>query len=192
MSVGASGVLNWAQLQGYRPLMMNSINGASVVGSVSFMSTLGSTAAYAVFTVLAQFQVPQQYSSQGASTARYLQLLAFVTLLLCMACLPVGAAFLWLTTKMQLLALVYLVAVGVLIEAGNSAIGACINHMNALDQRMWGLPFSGLLGCAVAFGLLVAPWPTQDPHLRVALALVAGQIVAVVTVLYLTYRTVKS
>ncbi|MDD2727796.1 hypothetical protein [Malikia sp.] len=188
VSIGTSGILNWAQLQGYRPLMMSMPNGGQVVGSVAFMSTLGSTAANAVFTILAQLQVPQQYNTRGASTPRYLRLLGFTALGLSLICLPAGAVFLWLSAKTQLMGLVYLVAVGVLVEAGNAAIGVCTHHMNALDQKMWGLPLAGFLGCALTFGMIIIP-VSSDPHLRVAIALLAGQALAVSSILYLTYRT---
>ena len=190
VSVGTSGILNWAQLQGYRPLMMGMPNGGQVVGSVAFMSTLGSTAANAVFTILAQLQVPQQYNTRGASTPRYLRLLGLTALGLSLICLPAGAVFLWLSAKTQLMGLVYLVAVGVLVEAGNAAIGVCTHHMNALGQKMWNLPFAGFIGCALTFGMILIP-VSDDAHISVAIALVAGQALAVGIILYLTYRTAR-
>ena len=188
LSIGASGILNWAQLQGYRPLLISSSSGgATIVGTVSFLSTLGSTTSNAVFTILAQIQVPQQYRSKGASTSHYLLILGGVTLGLSIACLPAGALFLWISNKWQLLEVVYLVAVGVLVEAGNAAIGVCTHHMNAQGKTLWGLPQAGLIGCMATFIMLLMPMAT-DPYIAVAIALVIGQALTVSIVLYLTFR----
>lgn len=185
--IGSSGFLNWAQLQGYRTVVASSAGGAQFVGTVSFMSTLGSTAANAAFTILAQLQVPRQYQSRGASTARYLLQLGGLALLLTLLCLPAGAVFLWLTNRTELLGRVYLVAVGVILEAGNAAIGVCTNHANVLGKPMWQLPLAGLVGCGIAYGTLFAPSLISDPISRIATSLVLGQLAATALVLFFTY-----
>jgi hypothetical protein len=191
LSVGAGGVLNWAQLQGYRPfLMASSAAGGAVVGSISLLSTLGSTAANAAFNILTQLQLPKQYQSKGGSTARYLALMGLLALFLSIVSLPAGALFLWLADKMELIGLVYLVAVGVLVEAGNAAIGICTHHLNTQKKNLHLLPLAGLIGCLVTFALLLV-LPGSQTHMVVALALVAGQISALSSVLYFTFHVHK-
>ena len=105
--VGSSGLLNWAQLQGYRPVLAGQPGLTQVIGVVSFMSTLGSSAANAAFTILNQFQVPRQYGSGGATTPRFLMTLGALSLALMAVSLPAALAFLWLTDRMALVNLVY-------------------------------------------------------------------------------------
>ncbi len=187
LPIGSSGFLNWAQLQGYRTVVASNAGGTQFVGTVSFMSTLGSTAANAVFTILAQLQVPRQYQSRGASTARYLVVLGGLTVVLALLSLPAGAVFLWLTDRTELFGRVYLVAVGVVLEAGNAAIGVCTNHANVLGKPMWQLPLAGLVGCGVAYSILFAPSLVRDPISRIAASLVLGQLAATALVLFFTY-----
>jgi hypothetical protein len=187
LPVGSSGFLNWAQLQGYRTVVASNTGGTQFVGTVSFMSTLGSTAANAAFTILAQLQVPRQYQSKGASTSRYLFVLGLLTVLLAILSLPAGAVFLWLTGRTELFGRLYLVALGVLLEAGNAAIGICTNHANALGKPMWQLPLAGLIGCSVAYGILFAPALAGDPIARIATSLALGQLAATGLVLFFTY-----
>ena len=192
LPISGSGLLNWAQLQGYRPLVSNASSvGLEIVGTISFMSTLGSTAANAAFTILAQFQLPYQYQSKGKTTPRYLMLLFLLTVVLAFASLPAGLAFLWVTDKTQLFGLVYLVVLGVILEAGNAAIGVCTNHLNVLGKSMWNLPVAGLTGCAVTYCLLLSPKLLTDQYMHIAMSLVMGQLTALVIVLYLTYQQNK-
>lgn len=183
LPIGGSGLLNWAQLQGYRPLVSSSAAGTQIVGTVSFMSTLGSTAANAAFTILGQFQVPHQYQSKGSTTPRYLMLLSLLTVALALASIPAGVAFLWLTEKMQLLSLVYLVALGVILEAGNAAIGVCTNHLNVRGEPLWQLPLAGLIGCLATFSMLLSPQFSGDKILLIAFSLITGQLITIVVII---------
>lgn len=178
VSIGGGGLLNWVQLQGYRLFLDKTIeNGITVVGIFAFMSTLGMTISGAVFSILAQVHVPVQYSSRGISTQSYINIIGKVTLILFGLSLPAGFIFNWLTNKMELIPILYVVGVGVLVEGGNAALGGFANHMNVNRQKMWVIPCAGLIGCFVTFCCLALP-DNIDVYLKVSVALVTGQIAA--------------
>ena len=189
--IGGGGFLNWVQLQSYRPLIAVDSNGVQAVGAISLLSTLGSILSNSVFSILAQLEVPRQYQSNGISSIKYLQKIALLAALLCLLCIPGSMVFLWLTGKVQLMGLVYFVVLGVLIEAGNSIIGVCVNHLNIIGRSMWYLPVAGLAGSVFVYGFLFLSPPVIDVYLKVAVALFFGQLIAVCVVLATTYRISK-
>jgi O-antigen/teichoic acid export membrane protein len=183
VSIGAGGLLNWVQLQGYRLLLAKTMeNGITVVGRFAFMSTLGITISGAVFSILAQVHVPVQYSSRGISTQIYIGIIGKMTVILFGLSLPAGLIFIWLNNKMELIPILYVVAVGVLVEGGNAALGGYANHMNVNRQNMRVIPFAGLIGCFATFCCLTLP-DNIDVYLKVSVALVVGQIVALSVVM---------
>lgn len=186
--VGSSGLANWAQLQGYRPVIASSPAGEQVVGTISFMTTLGSTAASAVFTVLALFQMPRQYSSRGATTGAYVRLVGATAIVLSLLSVPAGLLFLEITHRGELFGLLYLIVVGVAIESGNVILGICANHLNVRERSLAPLSKAGILGCVVTFGLLCLPSAGADEFFKLALTLLSGQVFAVALVLYMTFR----
>ena len=185
--VGGSGLANWAQLQGYRPIVGATPAGAHVVGTVAFMTTLGSTAANSVFTIMALFQMPRQYSSNGETSGAYIRLIGVTTIALALLSLPAGLVFLQVAHRQELFALVYLVAVGVAIESGNAVIGVCTNHLNVTQRSMATLSKAGIGGCLITFALLFLLGGRAAQHLQLAVTLVVGQACTVATVLYLTF-----
>ena len=185
--VGGAGLLNWAQLQGYRPITTLAA-GADVVGTISFLTTLGSTAANAVFTILAQVQIPRLYASDGGTAKQYLKGAVLCSATACVAVIPAGIAFLYVTGRMQLLGLAYLLVVGVLIESGNALIGVATNLSNAKGLPLWHVPIGSGLGLIVSAGLLGFGKIFPTPFENVALALVLGQFVSVIAVFLLLRR----
>jgi len=186
--VGSSGLLNWAQLQGYRPLMISTAGAAEAVGLVAFLTTLGSTAANATFATLGQMQIPTQYATRGGSSLSYLRLAAACTLGVALLALPAGLLFLWLTGRSNLSPFVYLTVVGVLVESGNAFIGIATNHANALGHSLWHLPMCAMAGAALTAAILIAPLSGHGLHVQIAAALLSGQGLSATLSLYFSFR----
>lgn len=189
--IGCGGFLNWVQLQSYRPFIAGDVGGAQTVGAISLLSTLGSIMANSVYMILGQLEVSRQYQSSGRSTRSYLVKIFFLAIILCFFSAPSAAIFLWLTGKLQLINLIYVVILGVLIEAGNSVIGVCVNHLNIVGRSMWFLPLSSLVGALITYGILLFMPSVVDAYLKVSIALFLGQLVSVFLVLITMYIIFK-
>jgi hypothetical protein len=157
------------------------VSGIAVVGGFAYVSTLGTSVANAVFTVVAQMQIPRQYASRGVSTGRYLNIIGKATAILAISSLPAGFIFIHLINKLEFYKFFYAVAVGVLIEGGNAALGVYAHHMNINKEKMWVIPCAGLIGCTVTFLCLILPFKI-DVYFRLSAALVFGQISALIIV----------
>lgn len=187
LPIGGSGFLHWVQLQGYRPLVSVTEGGVQLVGAVSFMTTLGGAVSNAVFSIIAQFQVPEQYTSTGRTTRRYLFLVGLIGLVLALFSIPAGNIFLWVTNKNDLDGVVYLIALGVFIETCNTAIGICNNHCMLVGRSLW--PFTGAAigGCLVTYGFLFAMYHLSFSFIGIALSLLFGLLTHLLIVLYISY-----
>jgi hypothetical protein len=187
-AVGTSGLLNWAQLQGYRPLVAAMHFPSEIVGTVALLTTLGGTAANAVCSVMAQLNVPRQYASGGKSSFRYLQQLLLAIAATCIAVLPLGYLFIELTGKTSLRPFLYLVGIGVLLESGNAIVGIALNHCSVQERPLWHLPLGGAMGCVATAVILLAVPMASNPYARIAAALLCGQLVSVAVVWLVTSR----
>ena len=182
--VGGSGILNWAQLQAYRPLMIGTLGG-EVLGAVALLSTLGSTVANAVYGIIAQIKNPQIYHSGGKSSLAYLKLVSIIALVLAILSIPASYVFLSVTHHLDLLPYLTIVAAGVLLESGNAALGLAINHSNATGQNLWFISLAGILGCSVSLTFLLTNFSQLEPHLKITSALIVGQgLTALLACLY--------
>jgi hypothetical protein len=178
-AIGSAGLLNWGQLQGYRPLLAALMPTTEIIGTVALLTTLGSTAGSSLSTILAQMHVQQQYASNGATSAQYLKHVALAAAAGAVLLLPLAFVFLVITEKTALSPFLYLFVIGLLVEAGNAAVGIAINHCNVLGQPVWHLPLAGLLGCAVTLALLLVVPSSDHPHLLIGTAIGLGQLVTV-------------
>lgn len=192
LSVGSSGVLNWVQLQGYRPIVAALFSSTEIIGAVALLTTLGGTAANGVGSVIAQMNVPRQYATRGASTFVYLRQLLLGAVATSVTMLPSAYAFLLVTGKSSLAPLLYLVVAGVLIESGNAVIGVAANHCNVRGRPLWHLALATLAGCGVAGAFLPFLAASAQPHLLIGAALLAGQFAAVGLTWFITLRMTSS
>lgn len=174
--IGSSGLMNWMQLQGYRPYINYAFQRPDLIGAVSFLSSLGSTAANACLAILGQIWIPKQYASRGAATSRYFKIAVASIIGLALASLPAGWVFLHLTNHPDLMPYVFLVPVGVLVEGGNTLIGIHTNHRNATGQPLWIIPIATLGGIIITALILVFPVPAASLPVLIATALISGQL----------------
>ncbi len=174
--IGSSGLMNWMQLQGYRPYINYAFQRPDLIGAVSFLSSLGSTAANACLAILGQIWIPKQYASRGAATSRYFKIAVASIIGLALASLPAGWVFLHLTNHSDLMPYVFLVPVGVLVEGGNTLIGIHTNHRNATGQPLWIIPIATLGGIIITALILVFPVPAASLPVLIATALISGQL----------------
>lgn len=180
LPVSGSGLLNWAQTLGYRPLLAWLQVPMETVGTVALLVGLGSTAAMSCFAVVSQMHVPQLYASQGRDVRRYWGLTIVVALALALCAWPAGWLFLELTGKQVLLPYVGLVSVGVLLEAGNALVGIALHRANAAGNSLWRLPLASGVACATTLVILLCLAPIQTSAWLVAAALAAGQLLVVI------------
>ena len=174
--IGSSGLMNWMQLQGYRPYINYAFQRPDLIGAVSFLSSLGSTAANACLAILGQIWIPKQYASRGAATSRYFKIAVASIIGLALASLPAGWVFLHFTNHLDLMPCVFLVPVGVLVEGGNTLIGIHTNHRNATGQPLWIIPIATLGGIIITALILVFPVPAASLPVLIATALISGQL----------------
>lgn len=184
--VGGTGLLNWAQLQGYRPLTI-AFAGADVIGAVAFLSSLGSTVANAAYGILAQMQIPRVYASKGRSSSNYLKITAVLALALSLLSIPAGFIFLHAAQHQNLLPFLFLVPVGVLIESGNAFIGIAVAHANANGRTFWHFSLCGAVGCLITLGMLLFPVAVISAQAQIAAALLIGQLLATVLACVFTF-----
>lgn len=174
--IGSSGLMNWMQLQGYRPYVNYAFQRPDLIGAVSFLSSLGSTAANACLAILGQIWIPKQYASRGAATSRYFKIAVASIIGLALASLPAGWVFLHFTNHLDLMPYVFLVPVGVLVEGGNTLIGIHTNHRNATGQPLWIIPIATLGGIIITALILICPVPAASLPVLIAAALISGQL----------------
>lgn len=190
--IGISGITNWLQLQGYRLILAATPTGIIAVGTASFMTTLGSIGANAFLSVLSQIYVPKQYSEGIKATKKYINTITLSMLFLATLSIPIGLLFLAASNKSELAPFVYFVAIGVFIEAGNSIIGACINHANQMDGKYWYISTAGAVGTAITLISLLESNLFPDLYICIAFSLIAGQLITAGLSLFTTvYSNVK-
>jgi O-antigen/teichoic acid export membrane protein len=182
LPVSGSGLLNWAQMQGYRPLLAWLQAPMETVGTVALLVGLGSTAAMSCFAVVSQMHVPRLYASQGKDVRRYWVLTIVVALALALCAWPAGWLFLELTGKQRLLPYVGLVSVGVLLETCNALVGIALHRANAAGNSLWRLPLANGIACATTLVILLYVTSIQTSVWLVAAALAAGQLLVVILV----------
>lgn len=174
--IGSSGLMNWMQLQGYRPYVNYAFQRPDLIGAVSFLTSLGSTAANACLAILGQIWIPKQYASRGAATSRYFRIALGCIIGLALASLPAGWVFLHATNHLDLMPYVFLVPAGVLVEGGNTLIGIHTNHRNATGQPLWIIPMATFGGIVITALILVFPVATNSLPVLIAAALISGQL----------------
>ena len=182
LPVSGSGLLNWAQTQGYRPLLAWLHAPMETVGTVALLVGLGSTAAMSCFSVVSQMHVPRLYASQGSDVRRYWVLTIVVALALAVCAWPAGWLFLELTGKQELLPYVGLVSIGVLLETCNALVGIALHRANAAENSLWRLPLASGAGCASTLLILLYVASIQTSVWLIAAALVAGQLLVAILV----------
>jgi len=180
LPVSGSGILNWAQTQGYRPLLVWLQAPMENVGTVALLVGLGSTAAMSCFAVVSQMHVPQLYASQGRTgVRRYLGITIVAALILAFFAWPSGWLFLELTDKQELLPYLGLVSLGVLLEAANALVGIELHRANASGHSLWRLPMATGIGCVTTLAALIYLAPIHTTVWLIAAALAVGQLLVV-------------
>jgi hypothetical protein len=179
--VGVGAVLNWLQLQGYRPLVGQVYDNAALVGVVSFLTALGGTVTLAVLGVAGQMAMPRQFSSGGASSWAFARLSAGLTLALAALAWPCATVFLHLIGRDELIGLEYLVCAGVLVDGGNFILGILGNHVSLTGKTFVPSLWAGMAGfVAMALMLLEAGEAGTLGPAALGLSLVVGQTLALV------------
>ncbi len=185
-SVGCSSLLNWGQLQAYRPILILLGVAPETIGIASLLTTFGSTGSLPVFTTLSQKYIPKLYSGLDVLKP-WLKALLMSAGALAVLVLPAVAAFLFATNRMSLLPYMILASMGVLVEGGNALIGALVHQRNHAGRSIW--PIAG--ATSLGFLVIVFSWQiTVPPHLipyLIGSSLVASQVVTF-SIAYLRQR----
>jgi len=181
--VGFGAVLNWLQLQLYRPLMLYLGVPAQYIAATSLMTTLGSSGASPALTVVAQRFIPSIYAREPRAVFSSLRRLLAVALLLAVLSVPMAYVFLLLSGRVALAAYLPLVAVGVFTEAANGGIGAIGHGCNATARSLWPLTMATAVGVLVALGMLLLPAAGEMTPYVMGCGLLLSQLVVVVVCL---------
>lgn len=187
--IGSSGLLNWIQLQSYRPFLSIAQHNLAALGVISFLTNLGSTATNATMTVLSQLFLPKVYSSQGLVTRRYMAVIALLGVILALISLPCGWLFLTLAGKQEMLMAIYLIPVGVLQETINSLIGATTVHYTVKSHRLSIFPICTLIGVIFMLIMLFLLYFFDLPLLpTIGLALSCSQLLVIAALLTVSIK----
>jgi len=186
---GISGVLNWAQLQGYRPIIGGFLGKPEVVGSVGFLTMLGGAITSAVFSVMAQYWVPRQFSSGGVDTKIILKKTMYAIIALALMAYPTTFIFIRAISIEQFNGMEYLVSVGVIVEGCNYIIGLLGSHSNITNGSYLKSAISSICGLVViTFILIMFNTSNMIDPLTVGLSLALSQIVSVIILFYLVFK----
>lgn len=187
--VSAGGVLNWFQLQGYRPILGTHFNQAELVGTVSFLTTLGATATSAILSVLGQIWTPKQFSTSGLISRQYTALAGTSVFFLTLLSYPAAYLALRLLGKESLYGLEYLVSLGVIVEGGNFILGLLGNHSSLTRGSFVPSMYAGLIGlCTLLTTILILHQYLGMTPGMVGFCLAISQVIAVATLLPVLYR----
>lgn len=189
LPVSAGGVLNWLQLQAYRPVLGQFFQKAELVGTVSFLTMLGATATSASLGVLAQIWTPKQFATNGDASRRFVQLACVIIFSLALLAYPVAYIFLRLLKIDNLYGLEYLVSFGVIMEGCNFILGVLGNHTSLTVKSFLPSMFAGVVGLvAVVFIIfIVDTYQWMGPG-TIGFALAVSQCVAVAALLPVLFR----
>lgn len=189
LPVSAGGVLNWLQLQAYRPVLGQFFQKAELVGTVSFLTMLGATVTSASLGVLAQVWTPKQFATNGDESRRFVQLACFAILSLALLAYPAAYIFLRLLKKDSLYGLEYLVSFGVIMEGGNFILGVLGNHTSLTLKSLVPSMLAGVVGfvAVVVIIFIVDAYQWMGPG-TIGLALAASQCFAVAALIPVLLR----
>lgn len=178
-------VLAWAQTQGYRIFVGATLGLTAVVGPTSFLLNLGTTGANAILGVLAQWWVPKQFSSSGASTTAYLKVVAIAALILVPCAWLAAYVTIGILNKPQFRGLELVVVVGVLIETGSAFITIIANHYSLTRGGYLPAVVSPAVGLPItAFSIFFVQIFGRLDALSISYCLLFGQGVGTVFVVY--------
>lgn len=187
-AIGSSGLLNWAQLQGYRPLLAALLPSVEVIGAVAFLTTLGATVGNSISTIMSQIHVPRQFTTNGETTSTYAKQLWLASISAAIIALPFAYIFLLATNKSDLSPLLYLFVAGIFIEMGNGTIGIAISHCNIRGKPIRHIPIAGTFGCLTTLAMLLYVPAAENQYLVIAAGLAIGQLVTVSIVWFFTFK----
>lgn len=183
--VGASGVSNLVQLQGYR-LYLGRVGEIVALGAISFLTSLGATATNAVLSIISQKFIPKIYVQPGKNIRAYVIWLTIASVGLALASWPSAKILVYVLEKDILTPYIWMVPVGVLVEFGNSLIGAVTHYYNAQGKSLIPLSVAGFLASIVSCLVLISFYDVFGAAKAVASALVIGQITAIA---YIYFKT---
>jgi len=180
--IGFGGVLNWAQLQGYRPLINYTTQRQDMIGIVSFLTVLGSTATVSIMSIIGQIWSPKLYVSQGKMTNKYLKVVFITSVCLIIASIPSAWFFLKIVNKQQLLPYIFLVPIGVIIEACNTALGIYTSDASVKHNKLWFLTLYASIGMTMSFLPLLFLKNSEIIPYYVGVTLMISQLLVVLCV----------
>jgi len=180
--VGSSGLLNWLQLQSYRPVLLYFGIQPEAIGIASLLTALGTTGANPIFTVATQSFIPNFYAGDPTAFRRSISLVLRLTLVLGLASIPGAIVFLLLSNRQGLLFFALLVPLGVMVEAANNMIGACIHRQNSTGGSMWILAVSSCVGVLTMGASWFLPILQNALPYKIGCGMVASQLAVLGTI----------
>jgi hypothetical protein len=180
--IGFSGILNWLQLQSYRPILLYFGTRPELVGIAALLTSLGMAGANPVLAVTAQRFIPSLYAGEATAFRACMLALARVALVLAACSIPAAFAFLFLSGRRTLVLYLLLVPIGVFVEAGNNVIGAVVHRQNSLGGSMWRFAAAGAIGVLVMGLFWFAPVRNELIPYCIGVGMIASQIAVVATV----------
>lgn len=188
--IGLSGLLNWLQLQFYRPALLLLGTSTATVGIISLLTAVGMTGANPVFAVAAQNYLPSIYGKEENALRRSLVAMSLLAVSLAALSIPAAVAFLILSRRTALLPYLLLVPLGVLIETANNMVGMYMHRKNADGDSLWFLVIAGCFGAlSVLPWLFVSGTGSGFPYV-IAIGLLFSQFVVLVVIRMLDVRRV--
>ncbi len=181
--ISLSAVLNWFQLQGYR-LVLVPLGFSETVGLFATTSAIGNSGMNGAATIYQQIYLPKVYQTAGAYLGKYLRGLMIVTAFVLCVGIGLRSELVRLLTNERFAAYGWLIAYGVLIEAGNFIIAALVVKLT-LDKCTREQIKANVVATVVVPVMFLALY--QFHHLNaytIGIPLVAAQAVVVAFLIY--------
>jgi len=174
--IGLSGLMNWLQLQSYRPVLLFFGTEPQIIGIASLLTSLGMTGANPVLSIIAQTYIPRLYVGEAGAFRKCIRAIAITALVAAIVSMPAAVAFLLVSGRRSLLFYMLLVPLGVMVEAANSLIGAYMHRRNVQGESMWILAKAGSIGVLIAAISWLLPHTTNNLPYIIGVGLVASQL----------------
>jgi len=122
-------IMNWLQTQGYR-LVLVPLGFAELVGIFATVSAIGNSGMNGAGNVYQQIYLPRIYQTGGKYLPKYLMNLCAMILFVLIVGLALRKQIILLVTNSRFVPYGWLIAYGILLEAGNFAISALVVKMS--------------------------------------------------------------
>lgn len=178
--ISISALLNWAQLQGYR-LILIPMGFGEIIGVFSTVSGIGSSAMSAIGNIYSQLKMPSIYNSRGKYLSQYLMGLLLIIFFVIIIFYTLSDFIIYYLTNENFVKYSKIIIFGILIEGINIGIGA-LAVVGTIKKNTHSILISSIIGLIVCLTLF-AIFYSNLSYLNLGIPLVISQIIVLLYLL---------